>query len=174
MTKQANAANWVVMVFKGCVSPQCAKHLVSDTQLTASKHISAPWVTVARALWQRWAAAAEPCTRQCSEQQPLGTAVEWLSLFVPSAHAEVRLPSALRSMGQGLHALEEGLHGVHRQLRRNEHPKTKEGCKKFSGKQAARSTAFAPCHKWCRCCGGVVLACTLWAESIFTATQNWE
>jgi hypothetical protein len=23
---------------------------------------------------------------------------------------------------------EEGLHGVHRQLRRNEHPKTKEGC----------------------------------------------
>jgi hypothetical protein len=30
---------------------------------------------------------------------------------------------------------EEGLHGVHRQLRRNEHPKTKEGCKKFSGKQ---------------------------------------
>jgi hypothetical protein len=25
---------------------------------------------------------------------------------------------------------EEGLHGVHRQLRRNEHPKTKEGCKK--------------------------------------------
>jgi hypothetical protein len=24
----------------------------------------------------------------------------------------------------------------HRQLRRNEHPKTKEGCKKFSGKQA--------------------------------------
>jgi hypothetical protein len=29
---------------------------------------------------------------------------------------------------------EEGLHGVHRQLRRNEHPKTKEGCKKFSGK----------------------------------------
>jgi hypothetical protein len=31
---------------------------------------------------------------------------------------------------------EEGLHGVHRQLRRNKHPKTKEGCKKFSGKQA--------------------------------------
>jgi hypothetical protein len=29
---------------------------------------------------------------------------------------------------------EEGLHGVHRQLNRNEHPKTKEGCKKFSGK----------------------------------------
>jgi hypothetical protein len=23
---------------------------------------------------------------------------------------------------------EEGLHGVHRQLRHNEHPKTKEGC----------------------------------------------
>jgi hypothetical protein len=30
---------------------------------------------------------------------------------------------------------EEGLHGVHRQLRRNEHPKTKDGRKKFSGKR---------------------------------------
>jgi hypothetical protein len=29
---------------------------------------------------------------------------------------------------------EEGLHGVHRRLRRDKHPKTKEGCKKFSGK----------------------------------------
>jgi hypothetical protein len=36
---------------------------------------------------------------------------------------------------------EEGLHGVHRQLCRNEHPKTKEGCKKFSGKQARHVVA---------------------------------
>jgi hypothetical protein len=35
---------------------------------------------------------------------------------------------------------EEGLHGVHRQLRRNEHQKTKEGCKKFSGKQAVNGS----------------------------------
>jgi hypothetical protein len=31
---------------------------------------------------------------------------------------------------------EEGLHGVHKRLRRDKHPKSKEGCNKFSGKQA--------------------------------------
>jgi hypothetical protein len=39
---------------------------------------------------------------------------------------------------------EEGLHGVHRQLRRNEHPKTKEGCKKFSRKQAVTQRRPTP------------------------------
>jgi hypothetical protein len=44
---------------------------------------------------------------------------------------------------------EEGLHGVHRQLRRNEHPKTKEGCKKFSGKQAVTHRRPTPRKPLC-------------------------
>jgi hypothetical protein len=38
---------------------------------------------------------------------------------------------------------EEGLQGVHRRLRRNGHPKTKEGCKKFGGKQAGSPVCCA-------------------------------
>jgi hypothetical protein len=76
------------------------------------------------------------------------SAVHTAAPVMQAEHAKVEVKSN-RKTAFAAEEEEEGLHGVHMHLRRNEHPKTKEGCKKFSGKQAVtqrRPTSRKPLY----------------------------